>query len=204
MAHPSETVMHPNNHYLNVFYNVLFHPIRTYRDIAAEEKAGNNLLLYGLLTIIYISATGPIVSAAGKGAILALLVAEIPLQVVAGVAMWVFMGVVIGVLSYTFTGQSRLKTFLTLSALASLPWIFMGPIALLYQNLGGLSGFLAVLAGLLVWIWSVFLFALAVTMTYRLTAEKTMVILAMPLLMTLIFLAWTTGFVVNILRLLPV
>ncbi len=113
------------------------------------------------------------------------------------------MGLLISLLSYAFTAQTRIHTFLILSGLATLPWLFMGPISLLKIGIGVPGLILCAVLGMAVWLWSIVLFALAVIATYQMTIDRVLIVLAMPLLMMLVFFGWVFGFINNVFQLIP-
>ncbi len=182
-----------------LFYNGLFHPVTAYREIAKEETPSNQILFLALLFIVLVSGTAPVVDAiwksAGEFSSLGVL---IPLKAVGGFAVWLIMGSVISTLAYAYTGQSRFKTFLVLSALSCLPWVLMGPLALLKVGFGELGSMLGFAGGLGIWLWSVFLFALSIGVTYELPLERVFIVLVMPFVFTLIALGWIFGFFINL------
>lgn len=189
---------------LDSFYNVLFHPVQEFRRISEDTPTDSRWLVVSLMFVLLVSAFGPIVLFAdGKDHDLMGLIYKIPMSAVSGLLLWVLMAGIIALLAYVFMGSSRFKTFLTLSGYATLPWVFLGPVVLLKTGLGGFGTFIGVVAGLSIWLWSVVLFALALGHTYRLTADRVIVLLAMPFVMGLLCLSWFIGFAVNIQHLFP-
>ncbi len=187
-----------------LFYNGLFHPVTTYRQLAKEEVPSNQALFLGLIFIVLVSGTAPVVEAIWKSSgDLSGLGMMVPLKAVGGFVVWLIMGAVISTLAYAYTGNARFKTFLILSALSCLPWILMGPLALLKIGLGDLGGLLGFSAGLGIWLWSVFLFALSIGVTYELPLDRVFIVLVMPFVFTLVAFGWIFGFFVNLGHLLP-
>ncbi len=189
--------------YLELFYAVLFNPVSTFKSIAADAGGDNQLLFFSLISVVLISTIAPVVQLAATGGEAGMLVLTLPLSAISGLLVWGMMGLMIGLLAYAFTGESKIRTFLTLSGLATLPWILMGPICLLKVGLGGPGLVLSVLFALVVWLWSILLFALAITVTYRMTAERVLIVLAAPFAMSMVLFAWMVGFVENIRQLGP-
>ncbi len=186
--------------YLELFYATLFHPVRTFALIAAETSAplGNRQLFFASLSVVGISALAPLLQLANQGGETVSLFWQIPLSAVAGVILWGLMGLFISLFAYAFTAQARAKTFLALSGLATLPWILMGPVSLLKIGLGPVGVIAFVLLALLVWLWSVLLFALALAETYKMSPERVLIILAAPFALSGVLLAWVAGFIDNI------
>lgn len=186
-----------------LFYGVLFHPVKTFQEIASNTVPTQKTLLNALFSIILISAIAPVIQLASVGGSPVSLALSIPLSTLFGLIIWAFTALVISMLSYAFTQTTRFKTLLTLSGLASLPWILMGPVILFKVGIGPVGAVLCAIFGLLIWLWTVLLFAYAIIATYQMSTERVMVILAMPFAMSLIFLGWILGFFGNISNLVP-
>lgn len=189
--------------FMDQFYNALFYPVSTFKTIGSLEKPGNGLLFQALMAVVLVSGIAPIVQLINVGGQPGDLVFAIPTGVIIGVAAWGFMGLVIALASYAFTGESRIKTFLTLSGFATLPWLLMGSTSLFKIGLGPFGVALSVIGALLIWLWSVLLFALALMVTYRMTLERVMLVLAAPFVTMIILLAWIIGFIDNVRQLVP-
>lgn len=189
--------------WLELFYATLFHPLHTFRAIAAEAEPGNRLLFYSLLSVVLVSVTAPMVHTANAGSNPSGLVTAMPFGAVVGVLVWLFMALVISLMAYAFTGETRVRTFLVLSGLATLPWIFMAPISLFKIGIGVTGLVLCALLGLVVWLWTIVLFGLAIMATYKMTAERVLIVLAMPFAMILVFAGWIVSIVRNIAHLTP-
>ncbi len=191
--------------YPELFYQALFHPCATFNAIAESEVRGhqNRLLFYALISVVIVSAMAPVVALMNTGGNAEDLVLAIPLGTLVGVGVWGFMGLAISLFSFAFTGKSNVKPFLILSGLATLPWVLMAPVSLLKVGLGGVGMALSILGALLIWLWSVLLFALALMVTYRMTIERVLIVLAAPFVALLILLGWIVGFTDNIRQLAP-
>lgn len=197
------TETRPSADFLDLFYDGLFHPIGMYRCLAEEAAPGNRILFYALMIILLVSAIAPVLSFNLAGGELGRLVSAIPIRTFLGAVLWVMMAGIISLVAYAFTGVSRFRTFLTLSAFSTLPWIIVGPLSLFKTGFGDVGVFIWVLAGFVVWLWSVFLFALAIGVTYRLTIERVLIVLLMPFALGMVSLSWIFGFAINIQQLMP-
>lgn len=184
--------------YLALFYATLFHPIETFKTIARTSQRINRLVFFGIISIVLVSALAPMVRLATEGGQLSSLVWAMPLSVVGGMFGWGFMGLLVSLLAYAFTGKSKAGTFLALSGLATLPWILMGPVTMLKIGLGPVGVVFFALLALAIWLWSVLLFALALAETYDMTPERVLIILVAPFTMSLVLFAWFYGFIHNI------
>ncbi|WP_373532431.1 YIP1 family protein [Vampirovibrio sp.] len=200
MSEPITTQHSPAEklNFLDTLYDTLFHPIATFRALDEAAPVQPQPLFYALTAVIAISALAPVIQMANVGGDTGGLALGIPLSSIAGVAIWAFMGLTTGLLAYAFTGQAKIRTFLTLSGLATLPWLLMGPVSVLKFGLGPIGAVIAILGALLVWLWSVLLFGLALMVTYRMTVERAMIVLATPFITLLILLGWILGFFGNV------
>lgn len=188
----------PQQSFLDAFYNTLFHPVSTFRALGEVSPMHNRALFYALLAVILVSAMAPLVQMANSGGKPASLILAIPSSTISGVIIWGFMGLTIGLLSYAYTGQARIRTFLSLSGLATLPWVLIGPASVLKFGLGPAGLAIYVLLALLIWLWSVLLFGLALMTTYRMTVERALIVLVTPFIAQLILLGWIFGFWGNV------
>lgn len=195
-------MLHPLS-YFETLYNVLFHPVVEFRLLAREQAPKSRFLLYGFATVVAISATAPVVETIRNGSPLEGLALSIPISVVLGVIFWMLTGSLVAAMAYAFGARTHWRTILTLSALATLPWVFNGPLTLMKYSMGFAGALMGVLGGLGVWLWSVILFALAIGITYRMTLERVLIILALPFALSGVFVLWTIGFIGNIRQLFP-
>lgn len=189
--------------YLDLFYASLFQPVSTFKTIATENPLDSRHLFFGLLSVILISTIAPLIHTASVGGSPLMLIVTVPLAAVGGLIVWGFIGLLIALLAYAFTGHARIRTFLALSGLATLPWILMGPVCLLKIGLGPVGVALCIIGSLLIWLWSVLLFALAITETYRMTADRVLIVLAAPFAMSVVLFGWIVGFIDNIRQMAP-
>jgi hypothetical protein len=189
--------------YLDLLYGTLFQPVRTFQRIEGQPDAETRYLFYALISVVLISTIAPVVHMANVGGDPGDLVMAMPFSAVLGVLVWGFMAMVVSFLSYAFTGQTRIRTVLILSGLATLPWLLMGPVSLLKIGLGMPGLIAATVLGMGIWLWTSILFAMALVITYHMTAERVMIILVMPFVMMLVFLGWVVGFITNITSLYP-
>lgn len=189
--------------WFDLMYATLFYPVRTFRVIAAEEQPGNRLLFFALITVVLISSLAPIVQLANLGGRASSLAMTMPFSAVLGTLIWIFMALVISGMAMAFSGQSRIRTFLILSGLATLPWLLMGPVSLLKIGLGTVGLLLYWFLSIAVWLWSILLFIVALMNTYHMTAERVAIVMVMPFVMLLVLMGWLASLVNNLRQLLP-
>jgi hypothetical protein len=187
--------------YLEAFYGTLFHPVDTFNTLIKANSS--QLLLFAMLTVAGVSAVIPTVQQIYKGTDPGWLFWLIPIAAISGLAVWLLMGVILSMLGYSFTGTLKLKPLLVLTGFATLPWIFQAPLALLKAGLGTMGVLIALGSGLAMWAWSVLLFALALSVTFRLPLDRLLILLGMPFLLNMVGFAWFTGFISKVQTLLP-
>lgn len=188
---------------LETLYNSLFHPVATFKSVAESETLPSRVYVQALSAVILISALAPAIQLANQGGNAGNLSWAIPLSAIAGVFAWAFTGLCTGLLAFAFTGKARIGHFLTLTGLATLPWLLLGPISLVKFGLGPVGAGLAILCAMVIWLWSVYLFGMALIMTYRMTIERMLIVLATPFVTQLFLLGWILGFLDNIRLLSP-
>lgn len=205
--------------FLDLFYGTLFHPVATFKRIAAPDQPDNRVLMQSLLSVMLVSAMAPLIKLANFGGSLKHLWLAVPFSIFSGIFMWCFAALFVGLWAYAFSGVARIRTFLTLSGLASLPWIFMAPVGLVKSDLGEISTALLgrdemglavswavdmigvalfCLLGMGIWLWTVLLLVTAVTESYRLSADKVIIVITAPFAMFLVSLGWVIGFILNL------
>ncbi len=185
-------------------YATLFHPFQAFDAIAKNASVNTGVFGYAFAAVLLISGLSPCIKLAYRGGSLSMLLVAIPLSLIAGLVLWFLAGGIFGLLARSFQGHGRVRTFLTLSGLAVLPWLLMGPIALIKSGFGAGGMMIGILLSLLVWLWSVLLFGLAVMKTYDMTLDRVVIVLAMPWLMSGIFLMWLLGFLGTLAQLGPI
>lgn len=198
---PVENGFNPDGltqNYLDLFYSTLFHPVNTFKTLAQAAVPSKRLLFYALVSVALVSAINPIISLPYLESSPVSLLIRIPISTVLGITVWVFTALVVSVLCYVFTEKTPFRKFLVLSGLATLPWLFLGPVSLLKVGLGVAGVVSSAILGLTIWLWSVILFVLALIHSYQLSPERTLILLFMPFIAIIIGLGWMVGFIGNV------
>ncbi len=185
--------------FLTLFYNILLNPSETMLDISDGAASKDRLLGYATLIVLVVSALGGIYSPFNATA--AGLPFKILLAGISGLLCWVFTGTVIATTAYVFGKNGRPQTILSLTALATMPWLFL-PVAMLFKPLGSVGYGVAIIISLGLWAWSTILFLMAVKHTYHLTLERVLLATSLPILMTFLGIAWVSGFFINLFKFL--
>ncbi len=170
-----------------LFYRSLFHPFQEFRRVAGYPAISNRLISYAILVVALISSLAPVLGFQG-GSLFGLLL-SVPTSIFLGLLTWLVSGMLIAGLGYAFTGRSRLKTFLVLSAFALLPWLLMAPLAQL-KTAGAVGLALGTLCSAAVCLWNLLLYALAIAETFRLTLGRLLFLMFLPVVIFVTFTAW--------------
>jgi len=181
--------------FLENVYGALFYPSETF-----ERLKQNTNLIISLAIVIAISIISPLLNVANLNAWSFF---NIISAAFSGIIKWAFFAFFIEMIASIFKRGGRLEVFLTLSAFALLPWIFMGPIAL-FKTGGLLTGIIGVLAGLGVWIWTTILTLFAIIKAYDLSSERILLFIFVPVLGGIVFLDWLVGFFSTLARIVMV
>jgi hypothetical protein len=171
---------------LSLFYDTLFHPVRLFRAIGQASDVSwavlaqavlLSLLVYGFVSLDPESLRH---TKSWTGVTLYFL------GVFTGsVGFWLLHVVLLAGLAYVFRQSARLKTLLTVTALASLPFMMAPPLELLRLSIPGVGFFIWLLGFLGLTLWSTALFVLALCETYRLDWLRVTIFFGLPLLFVL-------------------
>jgi len=194
------TSTHPG--FLTLVYETLFHPVRCFETLTKEERSiSNQVLLFSVIIVALVSASTPIVQAIWTNGAPSGLFLQTPFKLIFGLLVWLFLVTTVAATAYAFQGKTQLKTFLTLSGLSALPWLFAAPLALAKHSLGDIGHILALGATLFIWVWSVALFGWAFGATYKVPADRILILLLMPFSFTALTVIWLIDFVSNLFQL---
>ncbi len=188
------------SNFLDNFYGILFNPRETF-DRLKESPS----LMQGVLIIVAISALGAILKFELFSGIESLffLGFSIFAAVIGGVISWFFFAAFLDILASIFKWPGRMKIFLTLSAFALVPWLFLAPLELL-KNGGVIGAMFGIILGLLVWLWVVILIFTAVHKAYDLSFGRTLSILIIPFFGGIIAFHWFIGFFSTLIQIIKV
>ena len=178
------------NNFIDNFYGTLFTPSKTFGVLAEKPVFGQSILVVVLTSMLRpLLEFGIQTTQTGMD----LLMLKLSYAILGGLTVWALMAFLIGIIAYFFNNEGKTTTFLTLSAFALLPQIFVAPVELLKAG-GAFSYFLGILIGLAIGIWTICLLFLAVIKTYDTTVEKTLAFSTVPLLSTIVLFNWTATF----------
>jgi hypothetical protein len=188
-----------SSHFLNglldSMYGILFHPATTMAALACEESLPFGLSVFW---IAFVSGLAPFIQLAIQGGTPTFLWLAVPLSILSGLVSWGFVSILIAGLAYAFRQPFYLEKLLTLSGFSTIPWVLMGFTLLFKASLAGWGTILFVLFSLIIWLWTVILYSMAIGKTYQMHAGQVLIVLAMPFGMSVIWMAWLVGFIGNI------
>jgi len=188
------------NNFLDNVYGVLFSPKESF-----DRLIINPSVFQGFIIVLIISIINPLINFdfCGSSKCLFLLGFQIFSAAFAGVVSWLFFASFIEIIASVFKQAGRIKEFLTLSAFALIPWIFIAPAELL-KSAGILGNIFGILFGLGIWLWVTILTFIALIKTYNLSLGRTIVLLTIPFFAGFLAFNWIIGFFVTLFGILQV
>lgn len=185
--------------FLETFYGILFAPVETFSGVSETTGFKSASFFGGLFIVIIISGFAALY---GPGnSLLGWLPFKIAVSALSGVIFWLVCGCIFALAAYVFGMKGRPQTLLTLTAYATLPWVFIPVLILFKSSLGTFGGVIESFGVLGLWIWSMVLFLMALRFTYHLSLDRVLLAAALPFLMMFIGLAWVSGFFLNLFQL---
>ena len=177
---------------LSYVYGTLFSPIKTFDKIInnSAPKVFESLCI--VVIVSFIATLGFFDSDS-----LLYLGLFIIANIIFGVISWVLVALVINLLGWVFSKKFNINMLLTLTGFSILPWLLVPTISL-FKTMGIVGIFLSVFLNILIWIWTIILFILAVSKGSNLSIAKTILLLITPFIGTVVTLTWISGFFSNI------
>jgi hypothetical protein len=185
----------PLKQFLNIVYNILFHPTQEFRVVAIGPVPKDLLLVYSILFVLFISGMGIIYSPmviSTDG-----LAFKILISALTGLLFWLFSGAVFSITAFVFGRRGRPLTLLILTGYATLPWLFL-PVMMQFKAFGAIGNTIAIFGSLGLWLWSTILYLMAIKYTYELSLERILLAASLPILMAFLGLSWVGGFFFNL------
>lgn len=176
---------------LSAVYGTLLNPIETFEQIAGTERFSGRHLLIGLILVLTLSAVGAIYDGANPtadGLALRMIVGAL-----GGTIFWFLSANLFALTAYTFGAGGKPQTILVLTALASLPWLFLPILMLIRPTWEPFTTVITALGALMLWIWASALLLLAIRITYRLSIDRLLLAACIPGMFAVLGIAWTMG-----------
>ena len=192
-----------SENFLSNVYGALFAPFKTFDSIVEQEHPP---VFEAFIIVIMVSIIGCVNFNSSQS--IWILALSLISYVVFAIISWVFMAAVIDGLASIFSKENHFDTLLSLTALSLLPWLLMGPVSLFKS--GGMEGLsligvlIAIILGSVIWFWTLILFLLAISKTYKFSIAKVFLLAIMPFLASIIMFFWMTGLVGNLIYLISV
>lgn len=188
------------NNFLDNVYGAIFSPKETF-----DKLIQNPQVFQGFIIVLVISIIGPLTGFKTCSGLkcLFLLGFQVFGAAFTGVVSWLFFASFLEIIASVFKHSGKIKEFLTVSAFALIPWLFIAP-ANLFKTAGILGGILGILLGLGVWLWVTVLVFLAVMKTYNLSFSRAVILLVIPFFAGFLASNWTIGFFVTLFHILQV
>jgi len=188
------------NDFLDNIYGILFSPKETF-----DKLIQNPPIFQGFIIVLLVSIISPLVNFEFCESIkcIFLLGFKIFSSAFIGVVSWLFFASFIEIVASVFKQPGRIKEFLTLSAFALFPWVFIAPVELV-KSAGILGNVFGILFGFVIWLWVTVLTFIAVMKTYSLSFGRTVILLTLPFFAGFLAFNWIVGFFVTLFNILRV
>ena len=177
------------HNFLENIYGTLFYPTETFEKLKQSPP-----ILQALGIVVTVSILNPLINSSFlDDSNLGWFIYGLFSAGVSGIIKWVFFAVFVEALASIFKKGGNFKKFLTLSAFALIPWVFIGPANLLKTG-GILSSLFGILFGLTIWIWATVLTIFAVMKSYEISSGRILIFITVPFIGAIIFFSWIAGF----------
>ena len=177
------------NNIAEIFYDILFHPVQTFRKIPFDKPYKYPLLLVFLSSIFLLLLSEDSFEFATM--------LSFVFKAVTLIIYWLFFAFFVDLMARMFNLEGHYSRLLTLTAFSFVPWIFLAPLKLL-KNAGDYSSDIAVTLILCVWIWTIALQVLAISETYNIPRKNAIIIILIPFLGCILYFMWTIDFFVKL------
>lgn len=186
--------------FLEKFYGVLISPDETF-DLLKKNPS----ILQGFFIVLAISVTSPVTAFNQFDGARSIVWFALNIITAAftGILSWMFFASFLDILASIFKQSGRIKEFLTLSAFALIPWLFIAP-AELFKTAGIIGGIFGVLLELLIWLWATILIVLAISKTYEISFSRVIVLVVTTFLGGFLAFNWIAGFFSTLIQILKV
>ncbi|MDD3594534.1 MAG: YIP1 family protein [Candidatus Gastranaerophilales bacterium] len=178
------------NEFFEKFYDILFAPSKVFESISYDKPYKMPLLVV-LLTSSVVFLTN-------------IKVTFTPFELLgltgswlSAVIYWLFFCLFVNLCAQMFNLKSNYSKLLTLSALATVPWLFLAPLKLL-KAFSPLSSEIAVFFILIVWVWTVVLQVVAISRAYDIPSKNAIGIIIIPFLGFVVYTVWIFDFFLKI------
>lgn len=159
--------------YLEIFYNIIFHPKETFRDFPEQKSNKLAFLIVFLISIFFFISTN-INLHFQFGTFLNFLFSTIGIYAI--LLLWASF---INFLAQIFNYENRFNKLILLMSFSLIPWIFLAPINLL-NNINQYGTTIGSIFLLVIWVYSIYLQILAISETYQIPRKNAVLILFVP------------------------
>ncbi len=188
-----------NHGFFENVYGTLFYPGETFESLKQNPPIVQAVGIVVVISILnlFVNSVVPVTQAPAAFTI------SIIGQAFSGLFKWVVFAAFLELIALIFKHGGRIKIFLTLSAFALLPWIFIGP-AFLLKTGGTIFSLIGIILGFVVWGWATALTVFAGMKAYDLSPRRGILLFVIPVFGGVIFFNWIIGFFSTLAQILNV
>lgn len=177
------------NEFYEKFYDLLFSPSKAFDNLEYDKPYKMPLLIVLLTSSVFFLTN------------IKVMFTPFELFGLAGawlsaVIYWLFFCLFVNSCAQMFNLKSNYSKLLTLSALSTVPWLFLAPLKLL-KAFSPVSSEIAVFFILIVWIWTIVLQVLAISRTYDIPSKNAIGIIIIPFLGFIVYTVWIFDFFIK-------
>lgn len=156
------------------------------------------MMLFALVTVLMIAS-----DVLWKDKALFSLAGGIPFGLMGAFFGALYLSSILSAASHCFAEQTRFRQTLTVVFLSAVPWLLFAPLAFVKSAMGFTGSLMGLIGGLILWGWSVVLFAIGMKAVYQLNIERTIIFLTLPLSMMAVFFMWVSDVFSRMNQILP-
>lgn len=179
--------------YFENIYSVIFSPKAFFEQ---EDLAVSTRL--AAATIVLITTIAKLSSAIFDGSILQpAFILGLIFAILGSLFIWFFTALFFEYIAKIFTDKGNLTKILFFTSFAPVPYIFFAPLNLL-KDFGTIGYFIGAYAEFFLYLWIIFLYALALRAVYRITLSRSFMLILLPFFASFFALYWMIGFILKI------
>jgi hypothetical protein len=114
-------------------------------------------------------------------------------SIIGAIVIWFLTALFFEYIAKIFDRNGKIEQLLFYSAFSSIPYIFFAPLILLKQ-IGEIGYILATLIEAILYVWIIFLYALALKTVYNITISRAFMLIFLPFIASFFALYWLIGF----------
>lgn len=184
-------------HFLTVIYQAFCEPKALYNSVVSEWPRSQNHFFYALAAVVLVSIVKSLSITADYHLNFWSLF-WVLLSAVIGLCVWLLVSLTFACMAFSLRSKARLLTLLILTGYASLPWVLVLPLQMLFGHIPFVGGLFYIIGVTLLLGWIFTLFIMALQVTYQIKPFQAIVMSFTPALLFILMQAWCAEAVVGV------